>query len=59
MLRKLVINDWFHVSSGIVFEDRERMVKWHVPVCRNVYWEEVQMQKNGVTITSKEEFLNK
>ena len=40
MLRKLVINDWFHVSSGIVFEDRETMVKWHVPVCRNFYWEE-------------------
>ena len=32
MLRKLVINVWDHVSSGIVLEDRGRMVKWHVPV---------------------------
>ena len=54
MLRKLVINDWVHVSSGIVLEDRGRMVNWHVLVGRKV-----QMQKNGMTITSKEEFLYK
>ena len=40
MLRKLVINDWVHVSSGLVLEDGGRMVKWHVPVwgdfCREV-----------------------
>ena len=40
MLRKLVINDWFHVPSGIFLEVRERMLKWHVPVCRNFCWEE-------------------
>ena len=32
MLRKLVINDWVHVFSGLVLEDGGRMVKWHVPV---------------------------
>ena len=31
MLRKLVINDWVHVSFGFVLEDG-RMVKSHVPV---------------------------
>ena len=40
MLRKLVINDWVHVSSGIVLEDRGRMVNWHVPVWRDFCWEE-------------------
>ena len=34
MLRKLIINDWVHVSSELVLEDRERMIKWHVPVWR-------------------------
>ena len=32
MLRKLVINDWVHVSSGLVLEDGRRMVKSDVPV---------------------------
>ena len=40
MLRKLVTNDWVHVSSGIVLEDRGRMVNWHVPVWRDFCWEE-------------------
>ena len=39
MLRKLIINDWVHVSSGIVLEDRGRMVKWHVPVSGDFCWE--------------------
>ena len=34
MLRKLVINDWVHVSSGLVLEDGRRIVKSHVPVWR-------------------------
>ena len=41
MLRKLVINDWVHVSSGIVFEDRGWMVNWHVPVWEDFCWVEV------------------
>ena len=40
MLRKIVINDWVHVSSGIVLEDKGRMVNWHVPVWRDFCWEE-------------------
>ena len=32
MLRKLVINDWVHVSFGFVLEDGRGMVKSHVPV---------------------------
>ena len=40
MLRKLVINDWIHVTSGLVLGNGERMVKWHVLVwedfCREV-----------------------
>ena len=35
MLKKSFINDWFHVSSGLVLEDGRRMVKWHVPVWRD------------------------
>ena len=34
MLRKLIINDWVHVSSGIVLENKGRMVKWYIPVGR-------------------------
>ena len=49
MLWKLVINDWDHVSSKFVLEDRGRMVKWHVPVWADLLGE-VQMQKNGVTM---------
>ena len=32
MLRKLVISNWVHVSSGLVLEDGRRMVKSHVPI---------------------------
>ena len=35
MLSKSVINDWVHVSSGLVLEDGGRMVQWHVPVWEN------------------------
>ena len=49
MLRKLVVNNWVHVSSELVSEDRGRMVKWHIPVWGDLLGE-VQMQKNGVTM---------
>ena len=39
MLRKLVINDWVLVSSGLVLEDGGRMVKWQVSVCGDFCWE--------------------
>ena len=39
MLRKLVINDWVHVSSGLVLEDGRRMVKSDVPVQGGFCWE--------------------
>ena len=39
MLRKLVINDWVHVSSGLVLEDGRRIVKSHVPVWEDFCWE--------------------
>ena len=39
MLKKLVINDWVLVSSGLVLEDGGRMVKWQVPVCGDFCWE--------------------
>ena len=38
MLRKLVINDWVHVYSGVILEDRRRMVIWHVPVWGDFCW---------------------
>ena len=56
MLRKLVFNDWVHVSSGIVLEDRGRMVNWHVPVLRDFFGGgRFKCRK----MASKEEFLYK
>ena len=38
MRKKLVINDWVHVYSGLILEDRRRMVIWHVPVWGDFCW---------------------
>ena len=46
MLRKLLINDWVPVSSELVFEDRGRMVKWHVPIWGDC-WERFKYGKMG------------
>ena len=39
MLRKLVISDLVHVSSGLVLKDRWRMIKWYVPLWGDFCWE--------------------
>ena len=39
MLRKLVISDCVHVSSGLVLENGGRMAKWHIPACGDFCWE--------------------
>ena len=37
MLKKFVMNDWVHVSSGLVLEDGGRTLKWRGDFCWDVH----------------------
>ena len=57
MLRKLVINDWFHKSSELTLKDRRRMVKWHVPIWGDFCCEVGSNTEKWWVIIASKEFL--